>query len=184
VPRPRQSLLPAAPCLALLAALSAGCAEEPPRCPGRAEGTFQLLATRTDVSCAAGAPASAGGLDDLYPATFTLSATVAFATEGTGAAICTQRRLSAPLTGTHQGDQLAVALETGGAVLGECSATCAATVRQEIAGTLARDPGTGLVAGFTGTLVDRATAAAGVDCGPCTPPCQATYALALPPPAP
>jgi len=183
VPRPRHSL-PAAPCLAVLAALAAGCAEDPPRCPGRAEGTFQLVATRTDVACAAGAPATAGGLDDLYPVTFTFAATVAFATEGTGAAVCTLRHLSAPLTGTHQGDQLAVALETGGAVLGACSASCAATGRQELTGTLARDPGTGLATGFSGTLVDRVTAAAGTACGPCTPPCQATYALALPPATP
>ena len=184
MPRPRHRLRPLALALASLAALAVACAEDPPRCPGRAEGAFQLVATRTDVSCAAGAPATTGGLDDLYPATFTFAATVAFAAEGTGAAVCTLRRLSAPLTGTHQGDLVTVALETGGAVLTACSAACAVTVRQELAGTLARDPGTGLATGFTGTLVELATAAGGVDCGPCTPPCQATYALAPAPATP
>ena len=181
MPRPTRRSLPAA---LALAALAAGCTEDPPRCPGLVEGTFLVQATRTAVACAAGAPATSGGLDDLYPPAFTFDATVAFAAEGTGAAICTLRRLAAPLTGTHQGDDLSVALEAGGAILTACSATCAVTVRQELTGTLARDPGSGAATGLDGVLVDRATAAAGVDCGPCTAPCQATYALALAPATP
>jgi hypothetical protein len=180
----RRPCLPTPRVALALAALAAGCAEDQPRCPGRAEGAFLLQATRTAVACVAGAPATPGGLDDLYPPAFTFAVTVAFAGDGTGAAMCTLRRTSEPLTGTHQGDEVAVALETGGAVLAACAATCAVTVRQEITGTLARDAGTGLATGFDGTLVDAATAAAGAGCGPCTPPCSATYALALPPAAP
>lgn len=176
-PPPRPAHLALALALAL-----AGCSGDPPRCPGIAEGVFTLVATRTEVACAAGAPAD--GFDGLYPPSFTFTATVAFAAEGNGAAVCTLRRLFEPLTGTHQGDQVAVALESAGAVLGQCSAACAVTVRQELTGTVARDPGTGAATGFDGTLVDRATAAAGVDCAPCTPPCQATYALAPAPASP
>jgi len=175
----------ALPALALsLAALGPGCSEDPPRCPGRAEGAFLLQATRTAVTCAAGAPATARGLDDLYPPDFTFTVTVSFTDDGAGAAMCTLRRSSEPLTGTRQGDQVSVALETGGAVLGACAATCAVTMRQAISGTLARDAGSGRATGFSGTLVDTATAAAGVDCTPCTPPCSATYALAPAPGAP
>jgi hypothetical protein len=170
--------------LLALPALAAGCAEDQPRCPGRAEGAFQLLATRTAVACAAGAPATANGLDDLYPPAFTFGVTISFTGDGAGAALCTLRRTSEPLTGTHQGDQVTVSLETGGAVLSACAATCAVTVRQEITGALARDLGTGLATGFEGTLVDTATAAAGVDCAPCTAPCSATYALAPAPASP
>jgi hypothetical protein len=188
VPRPltpRQAAVAALPALALaLAVLGAGCTEDPPRCPGRSEGAFLLQATRTAVTCASGAPATAQGLDDLYPRGFTATVTVSFAADGAGAAICTLRRTSEPLTGTRQGDQVSVALETGGAVLEACAATCAVTMRQEITGTLARDAGSGLATGFSGTLVDTATAAAGVDCAPCTPPCSATYALAPAPGAP
>jgi hypothetical protein len=53
-----------------------------------------------------------------------------------------------------------------------------------VAGTLQRDAATGAVTGFIGTLTDRASAAAGASCGPCTLPCSATYLLAPAPAAP
>ena len=159
--------------LALL--LLGACAEDVQRCPGLAEGTFTFTATRTAAACAQGGPAA--GLDALYPPTFTFAATVAFATEGSAAAVCTLRRASAPLSGTHQGDEVAVALDTGGAVYGACAATCGVTVHQALAGTLVRDPVSGEATGFTGTLTEVGTATAGAACGPCTSPCQATWAV-------
>jgi hypothetical protein len=166
---------PALAALGLAALALAACAEDAQRCPGVAEGTLTFSATRTLAACAAGGPAA--GLDALYPPAFTFTAIVAFATEGPGAAVCTLRRSSTPLSGTHQGDDLAVAVDTGGAVYGACAATCGVAVRQALAGTLTRDPASGAVTGFTGTLTEVGEAAAGAACAPCTAPCTATWAV-------
>jgi len=179
-PRPARSRLAVA---VLAAAMLAGaCAPDAPRCPGQSEGTFLLRATRATAACSAGEPA--GGYDTLYPPQLDFTATVTFASEGSGAAVCTTRPGAEPLTGTHQGDLVSVTLRTSGAVLGACGATCGVSVTQELTGTLVRGPTSGDATGFTGTLTDRAEVAGGGACAPCTPPCSATYALALAPASP
>jgi hypothetical protein len=164
--------------------LAAGCREtvETFPCPGSPVASLAFKGTRTAVSCAGGAPAA--GLDSLYPATVSFTATITFLASGTDAALCLATPRAEPLLGTRVADQIDVALETRGALLSGCSASCAVTVHQQVTGTLQRNPG-GAVSGFTGTLVDQATldgTVTGAGCSPCTTPCQASYTLLSPPP--
>jgi hypothetical protein len=171
------------PALLLLPLLAAGCNQEAEGfpCPGSPVATFTFSGTLTLVSCAAGAPAA--GINGLFPPTVSVGGTVTSFDSGTAAALCVTRPNAEPLTGTMAADTIDVSLETRGALLSGCNALCAVTVRQQVAGTLQRDPG-GAPSGFTGTLVDEQTqdpTVAGADCAPCTTPCRATYALsALP----
>jgi hypothetical protein len=146
-------------------------------CPGLPVASLALVGTRTLTSCADGGPAA--GVNQLYPADVSFSATISYSASGSGAALCVARPRAEPLVGARVGDQVDLMLETRGAVLAACSASCAVTIRQRVTGTLQRDPA-GLPSGFSGTLVDQATldgAVAGADCAPCTTPCQASYLL-------
>jgi hypothetical protein len=170
VPRTAARLL-----LAALASTAACTGEGAGDCPGVTAGAFRLRAVRTQASCQAGTPEA--GFDALFPAAFELDAELSFAAEGSGAALCTGGRGADPLSGSHAGDQLTVALDTTGAVLAACDAACVASARQTVEGRLVRDPTSGAATGFTGTLTEAFTAVEGAPCGPCTTPCQATYQL-------
>jgi hypothetical protein len=168
-----------APALQLVLLLAAGC--KPPvesfPCPGNPVGVFALRGTLQSVSCAGGGPAA--GVDALYPAQFDLTGIIAYSSTGDGAALCSAVARAEPLVGTQVADQVDLALDTRGALLGGCSARCAVTVHQRVTGTVQRDAA-GAPTGFTGTLLDRATlddTILGADCAPCTTPCQASYLL-------
>ncbi len=173
-----------APALLLLPLLAAGCKETPESfpCPGTPVATFAFNGTRTEVSCKDGAPAA--GTNSVYPATVSFTGTISHLTSGGSAALCVARPRAEPLIGTLVSDALDVALDTRGALFGECDPRCAVTVRQQVNGTLQRDPG-GVAVGFTGTLLDTATldiTVPGAFCNQCVTPCHASYALTgLPP---
>jgi hypothetical protein len=170
--------------LLLLPLLAAGCRDslESYPCPGSPVATFAFTGTPSQASCSGGAPAAGAG--SLYQANVLFTGTIAASPSGATAALCVSHPRAEPLVGTLVADQLDVALDTRGALLGVCNARCAVTVHQQVTGTLRRDPG-GTPAGFTGTLVEEARmdgTIAGADCAPCATPCTATYALTgLPP---
>lgn len=169
-----------------LAAAVLGCdSTEVEPCPGEPLAAFALQARRVDgaTACAAGPD---GGWASAVPATIpaelaadpaaVFRATLSHEPEQGTAALCTGRTLGAVLFGTRAGDHVHVEAAAGSAVLGACAGTCSATLTVVVDGDLV--PGvTGGLDGFTGTLVERMDAAGG-DCGPCTLPCVATYALA------
>lgn len=169
----------------LLAAAVLGCDDaEEEACPGEPVGTFALQARRVDAAtaCVAGPDGGwAGAVPATIPATLAEDPGATFGAilshdpaQGT-AALCTGRSLGAVLFGTRVGDHVRVEASAGAAVLGACAATCSATLTVVVEGDLA--PGTsGTPAALTGTLVERMDAAGG-DCGRCTLPCVATYAL-------
>jgi hypothetical protein len=193
--------------LAALAGPS-GCAGglEVPACPGVEVGTFDLVATRTAASCQGdsapidGAVACAGAspfvkvdcqtarpvpaccFDRLFPPRLELQAVVAYGALGGAAAFCLQRPGATPYLGTRTavagGEALTTSLDTAGAVLASCAATCAVTVRHQVTGLVARDPGSGAVTGFTGQSVEEASATPSADCAACATPCSATWTLA------
>jgi hypothetical protein len=168
-----------APALLILPLVAAGCREaiETFPCPGSAIATFDFTGTRSQVTCAAGAPAA--GVNALYPATVAFTGTLTATASGAGAALCLDHARAEPLLGTLATDQVDVALQTRGALLAGCSATCAVTTHQQVTGAVLRGAG-GAPSGFSGTLLDQATLDAtvtGASCSPCTTPCQATYLL-------
>ena len=163
-----------------MALLGAGCTgPSAADCPGTDLGTLHLAGTLSTSSCAAGAPAA--GMGALYPATVGVDAVFAYSATGSGAAVCLVRTGALPFQGTRTagggGDQLDVSVDTTRAVLLPCSAACAVAVQQTISGTLTRDGVSGAPTGFTGTLTEVASGAALSDCGPCTLPCGATWAI-------
>jgi hypothetical protein len=151
-------------------------------CPGTNLGSIALTGTLTAASCAAGAPAA--GIDALYPATVSAAGTLAYASQGSGAAFCLARLGTEPFLGTHAsatgGDEVSVTLDTSGAVLAACDPGCAVTVHQSLSFLVALDPVSGAPTGTTGTLTETASPTAGATCGPCTLPCSASWALAPP----
>ncbi len=176
-----------------------------PACPGVEMATLSLAGARVSAACAGGAPLDgtaacaaatppvtadcqgAGPLppccfDRLFPPVLPFRAVVAFGALDDSAALCVQRPGATPFLGTRAaapgGDALTVAADTAGAVLGSCAATCAVTVRHEVTGLLARDPESGAVTGFTGQVVETASATPSAACAPCATPCTATWALA------
>ena len=171
------------PASLLLTLLAAGCSQavDSIPCPASPVAILAFQGIRTDVTCAAGAPAA--GVNSLYPATRDFTGTITFAPGGSTAALCVASPGAEPLVGTRTADQVDVALTTTGALLSGCNAACAVTVVQRVTGTLLRDPG-GAPTGFTGELQDVETqdpAVPRASCTPCTTPCQATYVLtALP----
>lgn len=210
-PRRLAAALAAASALAGLAGCAGGL--EVPVCPGTEVGTFDLVATRTaaacqgdsappdgasacaeaeppsTVDCQAARPVPGCCFDRLFPPRRELQAVVAYGALGGAAALCVQRPGSVPYLGTRTavagGEALAVTLDTSGAVLASCAATCAVTVRHEVTGLVARDLASGAVTGFTGQAVEEASATPSADCAACVTPCTATWALApKPPPAP
>ncbi len=160
-----------------VALLAAGCSAAGPGCPGQPVATLQFQAALAGSSCG-GAPSAAYA--NQLPASFAFSATLAYAAQGSAAALCTGRVDSSPLVGTRSGDAISVLVDTSQAALAGCSSTCAVSVEQLVTGTLSRDAA-GTPTGFTGTLVETDTAAPGADCAPCTSPCQATWTLAATP---
>ena len=178
----RTALRALAPAVAA-AVLACGDSKAEP-CPGQPLGTFALQARRVDAAtaCVADPP---GGWTSAVPATIPAElaedATVSFlatlaqdASLGS-AALCTGRSLGAVLVGTRVGDHVHVEASAGAAVLAACAGTCSATLTVIVDGDLAQGAAGGPIS-FTGTLVERMDAT-GADCGPCTLPCTATYAL-------
>ncbi len=184
---------------ALLLALSActssvGVAD----CPGFAVAAFDFVAQRAadGAGCAAvlGPPDYTGAPPDfaaLYPLSIPAQPTrltVAFATQGGAVALCTGTPGATPFSGTRGpaagGEAVTASVETSGAVLTGCAASCSVTVRQVIDGVLLRDPVTGAVTSFSGTLTETDTALAGSSCTPCVAPCTATYTFDLTPVTP
>lgn len=212
-PRTRAAALAAILTPALLAGL-AGCraGQVIEECPGVPVATLDLAATRTSASCqgdtapADGTAACAAGtppltvnclldrpvppccFDGLFKPEVEFRATFAFGSTGSAASFCLPVPGATPYPGSHAavagGDQVSVSLETIGAVLASCSATCAVTMRHEVSGLLGRDPVTGDVTGFTGESVELASPTPDATCTPCTAPCTATWSLAPKPPAP
>jgi hypothetical protein len=170
-------------------------------------GTFELVATRTAatcvgdtapldgsaaclaatpsqvVDCASARPVPACCYDGLFKPTLPpFTATVAYGAQGSSAALCVSRPQASPFLGTRApasgGETLSVALDSAGAVLAACAATCAVTVHHAITGTVARDPLSGVATAFTGELVETASATPTAACAPCASPCTATWTLA------
>ncbi len=194
----------------LAAAAGCTSGPEIPTCPGDEVGRFDLLATRTAASCQDGSGPGADGtaacaarvppltvdcltarpapdccFDRLFPPTRTVQAVISYAALGDAAAFCLQRPGAAPYLGTRTaaagGETITASLETAGAVLSSCAATCAVTVRHDLTGLVARDPESGAVTGFTGVSTEVAAATASAACATCTTPCQATWDLARAP---
>lgn len=181
---------------------------EIPTCPGDEVGRFDLTATRTAAACLDGSgpgedgtaacaarvpaltvdcktarPAPDCCFDRLFPPTRTFQAVISYAALGDGAAFCLQRPGAAPYLGTRgaptaAGETITVSLETSGAVLSSCAATCAVTMRHDLTGLVARNPESGAVTGFSGTSTEVASATSSAACATCTTPCQATWDLA------
>lgn len=173
-----------APCaLAAVLALACGTTAEE-ECPGVPLATYAFQAQRLDAAtaCAAGPD---GGWASAVPATIpatlaedpaaTFPAALSFDETQGLAALCTGKSLGAVLVGARTGDHLRVEASAGSAVLAACASTCSATLTVIVEGDLVAATDTA-PAGFTGTLVERMDAAGG-DCGGCTLPCTATYAL-------
>ena len=174
--RPVHRLAP----LLLLSLLAFGCSEQTESfpCPGSPIAALNFTGTQAAVSCAAGS-APAAGINALYPASVTFSATITSTTSGTGAALCLSVERAEPMLGSGSGDVIDVSLDTQGALLTPCNTRCAVTVHQQVTGTVLRGPG-GAPTGFSGTLTDTATMDAtvtGADCTPCVTPCRSSYAL-------
>jgi hypothetical protein len=80
------------------------------------------------------------------------------------------------LFGQRTGDHYRLETSTDGAVLGEeCAPTCSAELRLLVAGDVVRVDAE--AASFAGVLVEVMSAPAGTDCGTCTLPCAARYAI-------
>lgn len=181
----RRPALTAPRALAIAVALALGCGDsEQEPCPGEPLGAFALQARRADAAtaCVTDPP---GGWVSAVPATIpaelaedptaTFSATLSHDPAQGTAALCTGRSLGAVLFGTQMGDHVHVEASAGSAVLAACAGTCSATLTVIVDGDLV-PAAAGAPTGFTGTLVERMDAT-GADCGPCTLPCTATYAL-------
>lgn len=169
--------------LALALALVAACADESDvDCPGEPVATFHFTGTKVDAgdpSIAALDPVPATpecgetfGYDEapLEPFYATLTADLA----SSAAALCRTR--GPVLIGPRTGDRYLLETSTDGAVLGEeCAPTCSAELRLLVAGDVVRVDGE--AASFSGVLVEVMSKAAGSECGACTLPCAARYAL-------
>jgi hypothetical protein len=144
-----------------------------PACPGEPQGRVTLRAT-----LAAGADCAAATRSGDPP-----PLGVAIAYGGSGAAVCPERELASPLTGSRQGDALDVAARSQAANVPGCA--CAVQVVERVVGTVTRGAG-GAVAGFAGTLEDvLAPADGGAACAAvpgerCPVPCTARWTLAAP----
>lgn len=164
-------------------ALAVACSTETsPPCPGAVVGVFTFgpatLATTalpprldpeplpSDCPSALRFPAT------IPPFRATLAAARSTGAEG-GAALC--RADGAHLLGRHAGPRVEVATSSGGAVLGACGSTCAATSRLVIWGEVRPDLETPQE--FQGALVEVLSASDG-SCDLCALPCAARYVLA------
>jgi hypothetical protein len=158
-------------------ALAAACSTETPQsCPGEVVGVFAFEGTL--------ATTLAEGLDPQpllpdcapvlpFPATLPkFGGTLAADPGGSGGALC--RPLGPHLLGTHAGQRFVVATSSGGAVLGACGPTCAATSRLVIAGDVLPDLESPQE--FQGALVEQLTVSEG-SCDACVLPCAARYRL-------
>ncbi len=160
-----------------LAACDAGATST---CPGRPIATFSFTIRYVSM----GDPALANldpepSLPDCDPALAWPETVAPFrgelAGDGTGAAaLC--RDQGNVLFGRWSGASVHVETSTGGAVLGACDPTCAASLRLVVSGDLAVDA-SGAPTAFTGALVEIMDRSAG-SCGACALPCEARYALA------
>jgi hypothetical protein len=171
------SASPAArPLLAALAALAAcGVPAAPEPCPGDPLARLVLRATVVEgAACAA-----AAGVVGAEP----IAAFVSY-TGAASAALCLDRALAAPLTGTRAGDAIEVATPARPAAAPDCG--CAVQVVERVTGTVTRGAG-GEVTGFSGELVNELAPADGAaSCVPsgvaaaCPVPCTARWTLAAP----
>ena len=133
--------------------------------------------------CALDVPTPDCCFDLLFKKDPPVKATIAYGALDASAAFCLPVPGAAPYAGTRVttpgGDQLSFSLDTSGAVLSSCSATCAVTVHHEVTGLLVRDPVSGAVTAFTGVSTETASATPAATCTPCTAPCTATWSLTL-----
>jgi hypothetical protein len=159
------------------AAVALACSTETPQsCPGEvvAEFTFEAVATTaiaagldpepalTDCTAGLGFPAT------LDPFGGTLAADPASA----AGALCRPR--GPHLFGTRAGPRFRVETSSGGAVLGVCGPTCAATSRLVITGDVL--PDVAAPQEFRGALVEQLSPSEGA-CDACALPCAARYRL-------
>jgi len=175
----------------LLALALASCSDEPPACPGDAQGTFRFTGV---VPQASDTPPIVLPHTDckLVPenAATSFPATVSFTGDTTGA-LCLDRLLTEPRACQRTGDTLfGCAAGARDLTLGDCP--CPIRLRETLSGTLSR---TGTRAtGFSGELLvelSRSTSVAASACfaeqdalaktADCPPPetgCSATYDVA------
>jgi len=202
---------PAAPISLLVAALAACTgASQVAECPGVEVGSLHVVGARTaaaclgdtapadgsaacaaltpplTVDCQTARPIPACCFDNLFAPSIAFTGTLSYAVDGDLAALCTGRSQATPYLGTHAsaagGDQIAVSVDTAGAVLGSCAATCAVTVHHAVTGLVARDPVTGVITGFTGEHVETTGLLSPLaSCAPCGASCTATWTLSLAP---
>lgn len=163
---------------ALALAVLAGCPSRPdPICPGAPLADLAF----SGALVAAGTPALAGldPVPDLpdcaaaagFPAALSFAGTLTSEPSGAGA-LC--RPSGEVMGGSRSADRWTVFVDTTGAVLGDCAPTCAARSRTLVIGDVT--PSAAVASGFNGALVEHLLPDTG-DCGPCTLPCAARYAL-------
>jgi hypothetical protein len=176
---------PAAIAAALAVAALGACSDPPAQeCPGEPVARFHF----TGSLVAGGDPALAG-LDpvpsdpDCVPPTGPQFPDALPAFDGLlaadpstqSAALC--RPTGIVLFGQRSGSRYSVEGSTDGAVLASCAATCSAALHLFVVGNVSLDGG-GAPAGFEGVLVEEMSRVGAGDCGACTLPCAARYALA------
>jgi hypothetical protein len=174
---------------AALALAALGACSDPPAqaCPGAAVATFHFtgsLVAKDDPSIAGFDPVTDEDCDppqgpqigpafpDVLPP---FDGLLAADPSGQSAALC--RPTGIVLFGQHSGTRYSVQGSTDGAVLASCAATCSAALRLFVVGNVSSDPG-GAPSGFAGVLVEEMSKVGAADCGTCTLPCAARYALA------
>jgi hypothetical protein len=168
--------------LALAVVLACTGEDRPASCPGEPVAIFRFEGTLVgagDAAIAGLEPPSTSGTPDCPAAWFPaqlagFEGTLAADPASPAAALC--RTPGTVLYGPRTGDRFALETTTDGAVLGEqCAPTCSARLRLLVVGDVLRAGGEAV--SFAGVLVEVMSAAAGGDCGACTLPCAARYAL-------
>ncbi len=173
--------------VAVAAVAAAGCSDTGEECPGEPVADFSFTGPRI----ALGDPVLPG-LDPVpsvpdcgpgvgpppYPSQLEgFRATLSADASTQAAALCRPR--GGILFGQRSGSRYAVETTSAGAVLADCSPTCAAALRLVVAGDVVTGPG-GEPAAFQGVLVEVMTHVGG-DCGDCLPEparaCAARYRL-------
>lgn len=173
--------------LAVAAVAAAGCNDAGEECPGDPVADFFFTGTRIylgdpaltgldpvpavpDCPANVGPPPYPDQLDG-FPATLSADASTQ------AAALCRPR--GGILFGQRSGSRYAVETSNAGAVLADCTPSCAAALRLVVAGDVVTGPG-GEPAAFQGVLVEVMTHVDG-DCGSCLPEparaCAARYRL-------
>jgi hypothetical protein len=171
-PRLLTALLPA------ISVLLPACEQTPGGlCPGTSIATLGLHGTLDEAATGCAVPPPAGWN---VPATLpagkpdgTFVAELAWEESTQRLAYCPGGLHAEVLVGTRSGDHLHAQASLAGAVLGQCSSTCAPVMTIVFDGDLSS---AGTPATFTGTLTETFDGSAG-DCGTCRLPCTSAYTL-------